>query len=106
MVVEVTFAFLVGLTISGLTASWMELATGKPVSFSSLRASIRRPAQSMLASVAAGPLMLANDALEAHRSGRISAAFLAVCTLTAIAWAMVLGMAVVGLAAQATGSLS
>ena len=106
MVVEVTFAFLVGLTISGMTASSMELATGSPVSFSGLRISTRWPARAVLASAAAGPLMLANDALEARRSGRISAAYVGLCTLTALAWATALGTAAVGLAARAAASLS
>lgn len=106
MVVEVTFAFLVGLTISGMTASSMELSSGSPVSFKGPYISIRRPVQSFLASAAAGPLMLANDALDARRSGRISTIRLALCTVAALAWATVLGTAAVGLAARALASLS
>jgi hypothetical protein len=106
MLVEISFAFLVGLTISGMTASSMELATGCPISFKGPYISIQRPAQSLLASAAAGPLMLANDALEAYRGGRVSAAGLAACTVAALAWSTAIGTAVVGLAARAMVSLS
>jgi hypothetical protein len=106
MVVEITFAFLVGLTIGGMTASAMEIATGRPVSFRAGYISAERPARTVLASVAAGPMMLTNDALDARRGGRISPALLAFCGFAALAWTTAVGTAVVGLAAHTVASLS
>ncbi len=106
MVVEITFAFLVGITIGGMTASAMEIATGAPVSFRAAYMSAERPARTVLASVAAGPMMLTNDALAARRGGKISPALLGFCGFAALAWSTALGTAVVGLAARMVASLS
>ena len=98
--VELAFALMSGITLSGLTGTLMELATGKPVSFSEPYLSSRRMVRSFLAAALAGPMMLANDALNARRANTISRGYFAFCAGTSIVWAGALGTAAIGVAAR------
>lgn len=57
------FAFLVGLTVAGLCGSLMQIATGRTVGFIAPYVSHDWLARSLLATLAAGPIMLGNEAL-------------------------------------------
>lgn len=95
---EIAFALMCGITLSGIAGSLLELATGKPPSFSEPYLSSRRLVRSFLAAALAGPVMLANDALAARRSGDISRIYFAFCAGTSLTWAAALGTATIGVA--------
>lgn len=92
------FAFLAGLTVTGLAASAMEFMALRCVSFGEPFVTPKRILRSLAATAAAGPFMLLNDALTARRAGRISALALLSCAFAASAWALAHGVIVVSLA--------
>jgi hypothetical protein len=105
--VEVTcFAFSTGLTFCGLAGSMMELAAGRRLSFTDPFVSPRHMPRSLGAAAAAGPFMLANDALDAWRSRGVSMLTLVSCVLTAAGWALATGVVVIDLASRAAELLS
>jgi len=61
--------------------------------------------RSLAATACAGPFMLANDALDARRQGRITTLALISCGCTAIGWALALGIVLLAIASWATGLL-
>ena len=93
--IQIAFAVASGVTVSGLLGSAMELAIGKPVSFGQQTRSRVQFLAFMLATIVAGPMMLANDALRARRDGRISPLYLGFCGLSALVWCGALGIVVV-----------
>lgn len=95
------FAFLVGMTVCGLSGTLLELVASRPVRFGEPFLSRRRPLLSLATTALAGPLMLANDALSAFRANRISLAGLASSALVAMAWALATGVIVLDVAAWA-----
>ncbi|QKC71847.1 hypothetical protein EB815_23875 [Mesorhizobium loti] len=92
------FAFLVGLTVCGLTGSAMELISGRKVAFTEPYVSPSHVLRSLAATAGAGPFMLVNDALDARREGRISTVALLSCGCTAIAWSLALGIVTLAIA--------
>lgn len=98
--VELAFALMCGITLSGLAGTLLELVTGRPLSFSEPYLSPRRLVRSFLAAACAGPMMLANDALTARRAGDISIGYFAFCAATSLIWAVALGITVIGIAAR------
>jgi len=99
------FAFLVGLTVCGLTGSMMELVSGRKVAFAEPYVSPAHVLRSLAATAGAGPFMLVNDALDARREKRISMIALLSCGCTAIAWSLALGIVVLAIASWAIGLL-
>ena len=91
------FAFLVGITVAGLSGSVMELITGCQLSFRSPYVSAEHIGRSLRNSVLAGPLMLANEAITARRAGEVSLGGLACCAVAAILWASATGVLVLEL---------
>lgn len=105
--VELTcFAFLTGLTLCGLAGSIMELIAGRRLSFSGPFVSSRNMLRSLGATAAAGPFMLANDALDAWRSGDVSILTLISCAFTSMGWALATGVVAIDLASRAAVLLS
>ncbi|MEQ1954364.1 DUF6949 family protein [Mesorhizobium yinganensis] len=104
-IMEMAFALMAGVTVSGIAGSLMELATGRTLSFSEPYVSPRRILRSIVSAVCAGPMMLANDALFARRQKAISGLYLGFCVCTALVWAIALGIVAIGLAARLAGLL-
>lgn len=100
-VMLIAFAFLVGLTACGLAGSMMELASGRRLAFAEPYVSPAHVVRSLAATAFAGPFMLFNDALAARSEQRLSALALASCACTGLAWALALGVVLVGLASWA-----
>lgn len=94
------YAFLTGLTVTGLAASAIEFATSRAVSFREPFVTPRRILRSVAATVAAGPYMLLNDAMSARRHGRVSLLAVVSCALTSALWVLAAGVAVVTLACE------
>lgn len=83
----------------------MELISGRRLAFAEPYVSSTRILRSLAATACAGPFMLANEALDARREGRISMLALLSCGCTVIAWALALGIVLVAIASWATGLL-
>lgn len=98
---HILFAFMVGLTASGLAGSAMELISGRRLAFVEPYVSPVHILRSLAATACAGPLMFANEALDARRQGRISAPALISCGCTATIWALALGVVLIDIASQA-----
>jgi hypothetical protein len=84
---QLLFAFLVGLTLAGLSGSAMELAFGRPVSLRMPFVSSERVLRSIGATLLAGPFMLANEALISWRGARIGLPSLVIFILITCLWA-------------------
>ncbi|UVK36780.1 hypothetical protein LHFGNBLO_003740 [Mesorhizobium sp. AR10] len=95
------FAFAVGLTACGLAGSAMELIAGRRLAFVEPYVSPAHIVRSLAATACAGPFMLANDALDARREGRISMLALISCACTAATWALALGVVLIAIASWA-----
>ncbi|AZO00088.1 hypothetical protein EJ066_24815 [Mesorhizobium sp. M9A.F.Ca.ET.002.03.1.2] len=95
------FAFMVGLTACGLAGSAMELISGRRLAFVEPYVSPAHILRSLVATACAGPLMFANEALDAWRQGRISAPALISCGCTATIWALALGVVLLDIASEA-----
>ncbi|PAQ10660.1 DUF6949 family protein [Mesorhizobium temperatum] len=95
------FAFMVGLTSCGLAGSAMELISGQRLAFAEPYVSPAHLLRSLFATACAGPLMFANEALDAWRQGRISAPALISCGCTATVWALALGVVLIDIASRA-----
>lgn len=99
------FAFVTGVTLAGLSASLMQIATGRAVGFIEPFVSSRMIARSLLAALAAGPMMLGNDALNARREGRVGLGALSVACAVAVLWASATGIVVLEVASRMRGPL-
>lgn len=100
------YTLAVGLTLTGIAASALELATGR-------RAGLRPPfiergrlLSSLGSAVAAGPYIIGNEALAAWREGIIGGRALAFWTGVAVVWAFASGIVVVELALAARTLIS
>ena len=102
----VAFAFLAGLTLCGVLGSLMELATGRRLSFTDPFVSPRYVLRSLACTMAAGPLMLVNDALDAWRSDGVSTAMLVSCAVSSAAWLLATGIVALDLASRTAALLS
>jgi hypothetical protein len=100
------FAFLAGLTVSGLAGSVMELAAGRRLSFGEPFVSPRNVVRSLGSAAAAGPFMLVNDALKGWRGGAVSTMVLISCALTSLVWLLATGIVAIDLASRAACLLS
>lgn len=96
-------AFLTGLTVAGLSGSAMELACGQRLSLSAPFVTHRRIVRSLAASAAAGPLMLANEALDAFHAGRIGRAGFGASLVASGVWMLATGIVVAELGLAARG---
>jgi len=99
------FAFVTGVTVAGLSASLMQIVTGRIVGFIEPFVSNRMIARSLLAALAAGPMMLGNDALNARREGRAGWLVLSVACAFAMLWASATGIVVLEVASRMRGPL-
>ncbi|WP_352883094.1 hypothetical protein [Mesorhizobium sp. M0910] len=89
----------------------MELIAGRKLAFVQPYVSSKHMLRSLAATACAGPLMFANEALDAWRERRISVLGLISCGCMATIWALALGMVVIAIASWAasllgSGSLS
>lgn len=100
------FAFLVGLTLCGLAGSIMEMVSGRRLAFAAPYVTPAHVFRSLAMTVAAGPFMLVNDALDAHREQRLSTAGLGSCMCTAVVWLMALGVVTITIASLVGSLLS
>lgn len=108
---QIIFSFMAGLTACGLAGSAMELIAGRRLAFVQPYVSSKHMLRSLAATACAGPLMFANEALDAWRERRISVLGLISCGCTATIWALAPGMVVIAIASWAasllgSGSLS
>ncbi|MER9055022.1 hypothetical protein [Mesorhizobium sp. M0213] len=108
---QIIFSFMAGLTACGLAGSAMELIAGRKLAFVQPYVSSKHMLRSLAATACAGPLMFANEALDAWRERRISVLGLISCGCMATIWALALGMVVIAIASWAasllgSGSLS
>jgi hypothetical protein len=92
------YALAAGLTIAGLAGACFELAFGRRLGFRPPFVTPGRIVRSLAVTIAAGPFMLANEALAAYRAGAIAASALSLCGLAAVVWSAASGMVVVELA--------
>lgn len=97
---------LAGLIASGTAATLFELAARAELRFRKPFVSREHPARSFFVTALAGPFMLGNDALEAHRGGVISTAALGCCGAAAALWAFAWGAVVLALAERVAASLA
>ena len=65
----------------------------------------RHVLRSLASTAAAGPFMLANDALDAWRHGDVSFAVALSCGLTSAAWALAAGVVTLELASRMAAAL-
>lgn len=91
---------VIGIAISGIAGSVLELLVGARLSFAAPFFTRMRWPLSILAVVLAGPFMLANDALDARRDGRIGPLQLLCIALSSGIWVFFIGQAMVGSAAN------
>lgn len=99
------FAFVAGLTLSGLSGSVLELVSGCRLSLGAPFVRPDRLGQMLLRTTLAGPLMLVNEALAAWRKGLIGVAMVAGATAAAGVWAFAQGVILVSLAKSAVALL-
>lgn len=92
------YALAAGLTLCGLVATAAEIVTGRRFGFRPPFVMRGRLGRSLALILAAGPFMLANEALAACREGSINGRALALCALACAAWAGMAGIVVVELA--------
>jgi hypothetical protein len=97
------FAFLTGLTACGLVSTVLELVFGRRLAFVEPYVSSDHVVRSLAAAAFAGPFMLVNDAVAAHRERRISWIGLMSCLATATLWALALGVVILTLVFMALG---
>ncbi|WP_376704581.1 hypothetical protein RQ479_07250 [Mesorhizobium sp. ISC25] len=102
---QIIFSFMAGLTACGLAGSAMELIAGRKLAFVQPYVSSKHMLRSLAATACAGPLMFANEALDAWRERRISVLGLISCGCTATIWALALGMVVIAIASWAASLL-
>lgn len=97
IVMIVCYALAVGLTVAGIAGSAIEIVAGKRLGFRTPFVARDRIAVSLAATLAAGPAMLANEAIAAWRVGLIDRAALCLCAFTALVWATATGIVFVEL---------
>jgi hypothetical protein len=88
----VAYAFAVGTTLCGLAGTTFELFAGRRLGFRPPFVRRERFAVSLALTMAAGPFMLANEAIAARQAGAIDRAAAALCALAAAVWATALGV--------------
>lgn len=89
------FVFLAGLTLCGLTGSFMQILTGAQLGFSPPYVRRDRLALSLAAAVLAGPFMLLNDAFKARNLGRFGNRELLAAGVVSFIWLMSLGVLII-----------
>lgn len=100
------FALFTGITVCGMAGTVFEMIAERPVSFAEPFVSRRALTRSLTATLLAGPMMLANDALTARRRRDISFAMLLSCCGTALCWSLAIGIVILELAARGAAYLS
>lgn len=98
----VAFAFAAGTVISGVTATVMELATGRAADFAPPFVEPARIGRSLCAAFAAGPVMLLAHVLAAYRRGEMARFAFTAAAGGSILWAVALGVLAIELAWLAT----
>jgi hypothetical protein len=86
------YALAVGLTLSGLAGTMIELATGRRLGFRPPFVTRARVGLSLALAFAVGPFMLANEAIAAYRTGEIDRPVLALWAAVALVWSMAAGV--------------
>lgn len=92
------YALAVGLTLAGIVATLVELTNGRRIGFRPPFVTADRFALSLALTAVAGPAMIANEAIAAHREGVIAWPALGVCLAIAVTWCMATGILFVDLA--------
>lgn len=98
---QIALAYVIGLVIGGVAAALLELVSGDEPSFAPPFFSVEHPLRFTLALLAAGPFMLANDALRARRNHTLTRGRLTWAFVTASIWALAIGTVSIGAAMQA-----
>lgn len=92
------YAFCAGLTLSGVSATLLELTNGRRAGFRPPFIHRDRLMASLGTTLAAGPYMLGNEALAAWRLGIIGSVTLVFWGVVAAVWALASGIVVVEIA--------
>ena len=100
------YSLAAGLTVSGVAACLLELATGRRLGFRPPFLVRERLLVSLFRAAAAGPYMVGNEALAAFREGVIGPLHLAAWTAIATAWALATGILVIEVALAALSVIS
>ncbi|MFP1631341.1 DUF6949 family protein [Zhengella sp. ZM62] len=86
------FAWLTGLTVAGCVSAMAEAVSARAVTFWPPFVSRARILRSLAFTALAGPAMILNDAMDAWRTGGISAWTLGAAVMVVNAWALALGI--------------
>jgi hypothetical protein len=94
------FAFLAGLTTSGLAGTAIEMFAGKRLSLGKPFVCDDNVSRSLVLVLLAGPYMVGNDAMRAYRQQRIGAGGLAGLLAVCGAWLFATGVLILGAASE------
>ena len=95
------FAFVMGLTVSGVVASALGAASDQTAGFHAPFVQRRHLLRSLTVTMFAGPIMMINDAISAYAGRRIRPVTFAACLVFAGGWALALGILATELAWRA-----
>lgn len=99
------YALAAGLTLAGIVATLVELANGRRIGFRPPFVVADRLARSLALTMAAGPAMIANEAIAARREGVIEWPAFGICLAIAAVWCTATGILLVDLALVLSGLL-
>ena len=94
---EIAFLFACGLTFSGCTASAIEAMTGRPIGLDAVSPGRMRLWVCIVLAAAAGPFVLANEALQGRRRGSMSLASVLATFAAAGFWSLAIGIVVMAM---------
>lgn len=94
----VTFIFLAGLTLAGLSGTVIEIAWGRRLALRDPFVSSDNISRSLVLVLLAGPLMTLNEALHAMRNGQIGTGWFAAALGFCALWTIATGALLVGIA--------
>lgn len=103
VVTTLAYALAAGLAFGGMAATLIREFCGDEPRFQPPFADSAHVLRSLGITLAAGPYMLANEAIAARRAGSISGLSFATALLLCVAWALAAGVVLVFLAETLTG---
>lgn len=89
------YALAVGLAFCGLAGTVIEIATGRRLGLRPPFVTPGRLGRSLALTLAAGPFMLANEAIAAYRTGLFPRSAVMLWAAVALAWSTAVGVLVV-----------
>jgi len=104
-IAQFAYAFAVGLTLAGIAGTLLEIVIGRRIGFRPPFVMPGRFGRSLVLTMLAGPLMLANEAIAAKRVGLIQVSVFVICLAVAVVWSTATGVLLVELALVGGGLL-